>query len=267
MKVILFISIFCVSIGAAFAADLKVGDKCVTSSGAAGTVGVKYTEKGEAVGLKCIENAAVKAHEPAVLTADKQARRADGIGDYQFPKSTCLTQCTKNGKVDEHCFRMCGKMGRPNEKPAASIGQGKAIDGKPFKFEILPSDKCVLQKLPEVDPQLKCINLKSTAPVGPPINPTKPGDPRPENQQTKRMPTSPSEMQTVLDWCRKKSGAWTSDGRNGGTCRFPSVNLDSPIFDRWGNMKTKNDCVAGGGVWDGGDGKGGCTGPLKGSKK
>jgi len=167
MKVILFISIFCVSIGAAFAADLKVGDKCVTSSGAAGTVGVKYTEKGEAVGLKCIENAAVKAHEPAVLTADKQARRADGIGDYQFPKSTCLTQCTKNGKVDEHCFRMCGKMGRPNEKPAASIGQGKAIDGKPFKFEILPSDKCVLQKLPEVDPQLKCIKLKSTAPVGP----------------------------------------------------------------------------------------------------
>ncbi|MHB8912970.1 MAG: hypothetical protein ACYC42_10080, partial [Lysobacter sp.] len=147
------------------------------------------------------------------------------------------------------------------------IGQVEAIEGKPFKFEILPSDKCVLQKVPEVDTQLKCINLKSTVPVGPPINPTKPGDPRPENQQPKSMPTSPSEMQTVLDWCKKKSGAWTPDGRNGGTCRFPSVNSDSTIFDRRGNKKTKNDCETGGGVWDGGDGKGGCTGPLKGSKK
>lgn len=255
MKVILFISIFSVSICAALAADLKVGDKCVTSSGAAGTVGVKYTEKGEAVGLKCNENVAVKTHGPAVLPANEGARRAGGIGDYEFPKSTCLTQCTKNGKVDEHCFRMCGKMGRPIEKPVTSTGRAQAKKGEPFKFEILPSDKCVLQKLPEVDTQLKCLNLS----VAPKPSPTKPGDPRPENLQPASMPTSPSEMQTVLDWCKKKRGAWTPDGRNGGACRFPTK-----IFDRWG---TKNGCETRGGVWDGGEGKGGCTWPLKGSKK
>lgn len=74
MKVILFISIFCVSIGTVFAADYKVGDKCTMSSGAAGTVGIKYSEKGEKIGLKCIENAAPKIPRPPVLPADKKAQ-------------------------------------------------------------------------------------------------------------------------------------------------------------------------------------------------
>lgn len=41
----------------------------------------------------------------------------------------------------------------------------------------------------------------------------------------------------------------------------------SPIFDRWGKMKTKKDCETEGGVWDGGAGQGGCTGPRTGTQK
>jgi hypothetical protein len=40
----------------------------------------------------------------------------------------------------------------------------------------------------------------------------------------------------------------------------PPVNPGT-IFDRWGNMKTKQRCETGGGVWDGSSGQGGCTGP------
>lgn len=145
---------------------------------------------------------------------------------------------------------------------ATWIGQAGAEE-KPFKFEILPSEKCVLQRLPEVDPQLKCLKLG----VAPKPSPTKPGDPRPENQQPKSMPISPSEMQTVLDWCKKKSGAWTPDGRNGGTCRFSSARRESakPVAKPAG--KAKADCEAMGKVWDGGKGEGGCTGPRTGSNK
>ena len=39
------------------------------------------------------------------------------------------------------------------------------------------------------------------------------------------------------------------------------------IFDRWGNLKTKKACDVGGGVWDGGTGQVGCTGPRTGSQK
>lgn len=38
------------------------------------------------------------------------------------------------------------------------------------------------------------------------------------------------------------------------------------IFDRWGNIKSKKGCETEGGVWDGGTGQGGCTGP-RGSQK
>ena len=39
------------------------------------------------------------------------------------------------------------------------------------------------------------------------------------------------------------------------------------IFDRWGNITTKKGCETEGGVWDGGTGQGGCTGPRTGSQK
>jgi len=71
----------------------------------------------------------------------------------------------------------------------ALIGKVEAAPMEPFKFEILPSEKCVLKKVAEEDTELRCMGIKK------------------------------GEMQTVLDWCKKKSGAWTSDGKNGGTCR------------------------------------------------
>lgn len=40
-----------------------------------------------------------------------------------------------------------------------------------------------------------------------------------------------------------------------------------PIFDRWGNMKTKKGCETGGGFWDDGTGQGSCTEPRTGSQK
>lgn len=160
----------------------------------------------------------------------------------------------------------------------ALISKVEAAPTEPFKFEILPSEKCVLTKIdPNPDPVLKCLKL-----IGAPNpNPTNPGDPRPGNQQSKSMPTSPSEMQKVLDWCKGQHGTWKPDGSNGGTCRFPSVKqtadkkaqpqgngvVQAEIFDRWGKMKTKTGCETGGGVWDGGTGQGGCTGPRTGSQK
>ena len=75
MKFLLLIGSLLMSIGVASAADLKVGDKCTTSSNTAGTVVVKYTEKGEAVGLKCQENtAAIISRNPA-RSADTLAKR------------------------------------------------------------------------------------------------------------------------------------------------------------------------------------------------
>lgn len=144
---------------------------------------------------------------------------------------------------------------------ASWIGQATAAEEKPFKFEILPSEKCVLQKIdPNPDPVLKCLNLKASIPVGVPISPTNPGDPRPGDKLPKSVTASPSEMQTVLDWCKNKSGTWTSDGKDGGTCQFTLASVQSnPIFDRWGRIKTKEACKTEGGVWDGGTGQGGCT--------
>lgn len=148
----------------------------------------------------------------------------------------------------------------------AWIGQVEAAE-KPFKFEILPSEKCVLKKIELVDPELKCLNLKASIPVGVPISPTKPGDPMPDKRPGV-MANAPSEMQQVLHWCKKKRGAWAPDGANGGTCRFPAERVNSdPIFDRWGKMKTKQGCETEGGVWDGGAGQGGCTGPQLGRPK
>ena len=94
-----------------------------------------------------------------------------------------------------------------------------AAEEKPFKFEILPSEKCVLTKIdPIPDTVLKCLKL-----IGAPKpSPTNPGDPRPVNQQSKALPAPISEMQKVLDWCKGQRGAWNPDGSNGGTCRFPS---------------------------------------------
>ena len=43
--------------------------------------------------------------------------------------------------------------------------------------------------------------------------------------------------------------------------------VQAEIFDRWGKMKTKSTCETGGGIWDGGTGKGGCVGPHTGSQK
>lgn len=77
MKIILIISILCVSIGTVLAADLKVGDKCATSSGTAGTVGIKYSEKGEAVGLTCIGSAAKTISRTPILSTGRKARSQD----------------------------------------------------------------------------------------------------------------------------------------------------------------------------------------------
>lgn len=59
--------------GTAFAADLKVGDKCKTSKGTDGTVKTKYSEKGEAVGLTCVENTKAISQKP-ILSADKKTQ-------------------------------------------------------------------------------------------------------------------------------------------------------------------------------------------------
>lgn len=145
---------------------------------------------------------------------------------------------------------------------ATWLGQAGAEE-KPFKFEILPSDKCVLQKVDEVDTELKCLKLS----VAPRPSPTKPGDPRPENRHPTSMPISASEMQTILNWCKNKSGIWTSDGKNSGSCRFSSAHRESAKPVAKPAVKTKAGCEAMGKVWDGGKGNGGCTGPRPGSNK
>lgn len=86
-----------------------------------------------------------------------------------------------------------------------------------FKYTLLPSEKCVMKRVAEENTELGCINLTVLPPQP---SPTNPGDPR--NQQQKKIPTSVSEMQKVLDWCNKQGGNWTSDGRNGGTCHLRS---------------------------------------------
>jgi hypothetical protein len=99
----------------------------------------------------------------------------------------------------------------------ALISKVEAKPVEPFKFEILPSEKCVLTKIdPNPDPVLKCLKLKGV----PNPNPTNPGDPTQGNPLSKRIPTPPSEMQKVLDWCKNKTGIWTSDGENGGSCQL-----------------------------------------------
>lgn len=77
------------------------------------------------------------------------------------------------------------------------------------------------------------------------------------------------------DKCNK-NGLWIADKGCGikipGPLILPTDRKAQPvnpgaIFDRWGNIKTKKGCETEGGVWDGGHGQGGCTGPRTGSKK
>ena len=69
-----------------------------------------------------------------------------------------------------------------------------------FKYEYLPSIKCKLTREDVPDTELKCMGLKK------------------------------SEMQTVLDWCKKQSGTWTPDGQDGGSCQLSgTVNQQQKI--------------------------------------
>lgn len=91
MKVLALIVISCVSMSVVFAADLKVGDKCTTSAGTAGTVVKKYTEQGEEVGLTCKETTAtIIARNPA-LSADTRAKRIFDRWGKPLKKTDCAT--------------------------------------------------------------------------------------------------------------------------------------------------------------------------------
>lgn len=88
-----------------------------------------------------------------------------------------------------------------------------------------------------------------------PKNPVAAATPIPENVKRCAAPTAQKESS-----CRLIQTPDPIDAKT------PPVNPGT-IFDRWGKMATKKDCDAGGGVWDGGAGKGTCTGPRTESKK
>lgn len=88
-----------------------------------------------------------------------------------------------------------------------------------------------------------------------PKNPVAAASPIPDNVKRCAAPSAQKESSCRL--------IQTSDPAE---AKAPPVNPGT-IFDRWGKMATKQDCETGGGVWDGGAGKGTCTGPRTGSKK